>query len=410
MPDVDAPSDLAPPRCGQLLSDRPARRDNPTMTVQRPRLPYDVGAGVLTVAVLVLALVSRSVAVPVPGTSYAVLASTLVAAATCLAGYLTVERGWVLWRQVLLWLALVVLVQPALWAAAVLSSQVGPGGTATWGWAVLATTGHLPVLAAFSLLPLLCMRYLGRGTSRILPAVVVTLGIVAFAAFALFFDDFAPPLETDALVDWSTGATLGAAANSLFLATVLIGPVGSLLAAWRADGEAARRLALVAVSALTGCALVMLCAAVAELTPWAGVLVSVAMHAALVVLVVGCSRALLVPEPSALPGHATPREDESGGESRDGSSAGRAPSVAALTARECEILALLAEGLSNAGIAARLVVSDRTVDAHLRSVFTKLDLPQGPHNNRRVHAVNAWRGTNPARGLTEEVTPTERAG
>ena len=84
--------------------------------------------------------------------------------------------------------------------------------------------------------------------------------------------------------------------------------------------------------------------------------------------------------------------------------------MAALTARECEILALMAEGLSNAGIAARLVVSDRTVDAHLRSVFTKLDLPQGPHDNRRVHAVNAWRGTNAAHGVTADATRTERAG
>lgn len=68
------------------------------------------------------------------------------------------------------------------------------------------------------------------------------------------------------------------------------------------------------------------------------------------------------------------------------------PALAVLTPREREVLGLLAEGLSNAGIAARLVLSERTVDAHLRSVFTKLALPDSTHANRRVHAVLAWNG------------------
>ncbi len=61
-----------------------------------------------------------------------------------------------------------------------------------------------------------------------------------------------------------------------------------------------------------------------------------------------------------------------------------------LTARETEVLARLAEGASNAGIAAQLVVSERTVDAHLRAIFTKLDLPTDPGSNRRVVAARRW--------------------
>lgn len=66
------------------------------------------------------------------------------------------------------------------------------------------------------------------------------------------------------------------------------------------------------------------------------------------------------------------------------------PRLAALTEREAEVLGLLADGSSNAGIAAQLVVSERTVDAHLRSVFTKLELHADPGANRRVQAARAW--------------------
>jgi DNA-binding CsgD family transcriptional regulator len=61
-----------------------------------------------------------------------------------------------------------------------------------------------------------------------------------------------------------------------------------------------------------------------------------------------------------------------------------------LTSREHEVLALLAEGSSNAGIAAQLVVSERTIDAHLRSIFVKLQLDQQPTSNRRVQAARIW--------------------
>lgn len=61
-----------------------------------------------------------------------------------------------------------------------------------------------------------------------------------------------------------------------------------------------------------------------------------------------------------------------------------------LTSREREVLAHLADGSSNAGIAAQLVVSERTVDAHLRAIFTKLELAPDPGANRRVLAARHW--------------------
>jgi DNA-binding NarL/FixJ family response regulator len=64
--------------------------------------------------------------------------------------------------------------------------------------------------------------------------------------------------------------------------------------------------------------------------------------------------------------------------------------LAELTERERDVLALLAEGLSDKGIAQRLVVTLKTVETHVRHVFLKLDLPRGAAENRRVHAVLAY--------------------
>ena len=58
-----------------------------------------------------------------------------------------------------------------------------------------------------------------------------------------------------------------------------------------------------------------------------------------------------------------------------------------LTPREYEVLALMAEGRTNAGIAARLVVSEKAVSKHINNIFTKLDLYRGGDDNRRVLAV-----------------------
>lgn len=65
------------------------------------------------------------------------------------------------------------------------------------------------------------------------------------------------------------------------------------------------------------------------------------------------------------------------------------PAIARLTEREQEVLRLVAEGHSNARVAAQLRLSDRTVEAHMRSVFTKLGLEDDGETNRRVLAVLA---------------------
>jgi DNA-binding NarL/FixJ family response regulator len=58
-----------------------------------------------------------------------------------------------------------------------------------------------------------------------------------------------------------------------------------------------------------------------------------------------------------------------------------------LTPREREVLALMAEGLSNAGIAQRLVITEGAVEKHVTSIFTKLRLEQAETDHRRVLAV-----------------------
>jgi DNA-binding NarL/FixJ family response regulator len=64
--------------------------------------------------------------------------------------------------------------------------------------------------------------------------------------------------------------------------------------------------------------------------------------------------------------------------------------LAELTPREREVLALVAEGLSNKAIAARLFVTERTVEAHVKQIFTKLRLGANPESHRRVLAVLAY--------------------
>ncbi|TDD33170.1 response regulator transcription factor [Actinomadura sp. KC06] len=63
-----------------------------------------------------------------------------------------------------------------------------------------------------------------------------------------------------------------------------------------------------------------------------------------------------------------------------------------LTPREREVLGLMAEGRSNAAIAAKLFVTEKAISKHTNSIFAKLGLPQSEDDNRRVLAVLAYLG------------------
>lgn len=66
--------------------------------------------------------------------------------------------------------------------------------------------------------------------------------------------------------------------------------------------------------------------------------------------------------------------------------------ISRLTEREREVLALMAEGRANAGIAAQLVITEKAVAKHINSIFAKLDLPTDTDDHRRVRAVLTWLG------------------
>ncbi len=68
---------------------------------------------------------------------------------------------------------------------------------------------------------------------------------------------------------------------------------------------------------------------------------------------------------------------------------GSSGSLTDLSDREREVLSLMAEGLTNGGIAKRLFLSERTVEAHVRHVLLKLDIPETEDGHRRVLAVLA---------------------
>lgn len=66
--------------------------------------------------------------------------------------------------------------------------------------------------------------------------------------------------------------------------------------------------------------------------------------------------------------------------------------IADLSNREREVLAEIAEGRTNSAVATALFMSEKTVETHVRSIFHKLELPDGRDDHRRVLAVLAWLG------------------
>jgi DNA-binding NarL/FixJ family response regulator len=64
--------------------------------------------------------------------------------------------------------------------------------------------------------------------------------------------------------------------------------------------------------------------------------------------------------------------------------------LAVLTSREREVLGEMAEGRSNAAIAAKLFVTEKAISKHINNIFTKLDMPPSDDDNRRVLAVLAY--------------------
>ena len=67
--------------------------------------------------------------------------------------------------------------------------------------------------------------------------------------------------------------------------------------------------------------------------------------------------------------------------------------LATLTARERDVLTLMAEGRSSTAIAGQVVVSERAVEEHISNIFSKLGLPPSDSDQRRALAVLAYLGS-----------------
>ena len=182
------------------------------------------------------------------------------------------------------------------------------------------------------------------------------------------------------------------AGSVAFQVAIAAGTAAGVMCALLVSGElTARRVSMVtriasvAVAALAVAAVAavatLVVAAGLPATPTALIVAALAVAAIVVAWRAGgtLGEALSIPQATSVPDAVEPA-----------SATPRATSTAHLTLREREVLSHLADGASNAGIAAQLVVSERTVDAHLRAIFSKLDLTPDPGANRRVLAAKRW--------------------
>jgi len=224
------------------------------------------------------------------------------------------------------------------------------------------------LFVSFTMLALACLSSRGAARSRLgfaaLGAVFPLFAIVVCVLLAISRD----PGELDS----STGSVA-------FVATLSACCALSLLAAVLARAElinprAVRGLVITAVAGFASVGAVTLGTLAASSLAGAGaatVAIATAAIAAAAVAAGWIASAALVRALTVPPSPASSR-------------------VPGLSPREQEVLGLLAQGASNAGIAAQLVISERTVDAHLRSIFTKLDLEGSTASSRRVQAARVW--------------------
>ena len=153
------------------------------MTRRTSPTHVEVTAATVMIAVAGLTVTAGVVAGPgPPGDSPWVLVWALVTAVVLLLAHRGLDPGWVAWRRATLGLVGVALAYPAVAATLALAvASDSTGGSWIRLLAALTTVGHVPVIAALSLLPLLAVRYVGDGLPPRPIAVVLALATVDVA-------------------------------------------------------------------------------------------------------------------------------------------------------------------------------------------------------------------------------------